>query len=223
MNVWRKDAHGRFTFANTGFCQATGRTLNDLLGKTDYDVFPQIAAEKYRGDASRIMASGEKMDLTEEHETADGKKMYVRVVKLPIRNAESQLRLLVNDPALLNSSCCEFIPTDRPFASPIDTTYADAITTALQHRPDISKAIRDLRKTTVELGVAKNDLLPQLDLLLNTYIAGLNGNSDIFNSYVNQFSGGRPGFTVGLQFEVPIGNRAAAARFLQPRGYSGCI
>ncbi|MCA9216948.1 MAG: TolC family protein [Planctomycetales bacterium] len=132
--------------------------------------------------------------------------------KTSIRNAESQLRLLVNDPGMLNSSCIEFIPTDVPFSNPINTTYGDAISTALAHRPDISKAIRDLRSTTVRLGVAKQDLLPQLDLLVSTYVAGLSGNNDVFASYADQFSDGRPGYTVGLQFEVPIGNRAAQAR-----------
>lgn len=129
-----------------------------------------------------------------------------------IKNAQSQLRLLVNDDSLLNSSCYEFLPSDQPLNQDLGVAIGDALATALSHRPDISQAIRELRSTAVRLGVAKNDLLPQLDLLVSTYVAGLNGNTDVYAAYVNQFNDGRPGFTVGLQFEVPLGNRGAWAR-----------
>ena len=130
-----------------------------------------------------------------------------------IRNAESQLRLLVNDPSMLNSSCMEFIPADVPMTESTELPIQEAIRTALTYRPDISQAIQELRATTVRVGVAQNDLLPQLDLFFGTYVAGLNGNSDVFNAVVNQFSDGRPGYNFGVRFEWPLGgNRAANAR-----------
>ena len=129
-----------------------------------------------------------------------------------IRNAESQLRLLVNDPSMLNSSCMEFLPGDVPMTGSMEMPINEAIRTALTYRPDISQAIRDLRASTVRIGVARNDLLPQLDMFIGTYVAGLNGNSDVFNAVVNQFSDGRPGYNFGLQFEMPLGMRAANAR-----------
>ena len=88
----------------------------------------------------------------------------------------------------------------------------DAISTALANRPDISRAIRAVKSTSVRLGVAKNDLLPRLDLLVGSYVAGLEGSSDVPQAFVNQFRDGRPGFNVGFDFEIPIGNRAARAR-----------
>ena len=33
MNVWRKDAAGRFTFANEGWCQTMEIRLDELIGK----------------------------------------------------------------------------------------------------------------------------------------------------------------------------------------------
>lgn len=88
MNVWRKDADGRFTFANQGFCQASGRTLEKLLGQTDFDLFPRELAEKYRQDDERVMADGQTLDAIEEHLTGDGDKLFVRVIKLPIRDSQ---------------------------------------------------------------------------------------------------------------------------------------
>jgi len=81
-----------------------------------------------------------------------------------------------------------------------------------QRLPTAPRAIRNVKSTSVRLGVAKNDLLPKLDLLVGSYVAGLEGDSDVSQAFVNQFRDGRPGFNVGFDFEMPIGNRAARAR-----------
>ena len=134
-----------------------------------------------------------------------------------IRNSESQLRLLVNDPALKNISPGQLTPLDVPSRIEVPLSMSDSLTTALAHRPDISKAIRSMRSTTVRLGVARNEILPRLDFLVNTYVAGLEGKGQVFKAWGDQLSEGRPGFTVGLQFEVPLGNRAANARYNRRR------
>lgn len=90
MNVWRKDAEGRFTFANQGFCAATGRSLEQLLGKTDFDLFPPELAQKYRSDDAAVLATGETFSSMEEHLTANQEVMYVRVVKLPVQDANGK-------------------------------------------------------------------------------------------------------------------------------------
>jgi outer membrane protein TolC len=84
--------------------------------------------------------------------------------------------------------------------------------TALQNRPDISKAIKEMKATSVRLDMAKKDVLPKLDLILSTYVAGLEGDSEVGKAFGNQFDQGEPGYSVGLLFEVPLGNRAARAR-----------
>src|SRR6266481_5226183 len=40
QNIFRKDRQERFTFANTQFCRVLGKTLDEILGKTDFDFFP---------------------------------------------------------------------------------------------------------------------------------------------------------------------------------------
>ena len=53
QNILRKDLQGRFTFANRKFCQSIGKRLEDIIGKTDYDLFPQELAGKYHRDDLR--------------------------------------------------------------------------------------------------------------------------------------------------------------------------
>ena len=131
-----------------------------------------------------------------------------------IKNAQSQLRLLVNSPDISGSGGMEFTPMDLPTMDqlPVDIELADVMSTALMNRPDISRSIRDLHAANVRLGVARNDALPKLDMIVGTYLAGLEGDSDVFQSWTKQFTEGSPGFNVGFDYEFPIGNRAAKAR-----------
>ena len=132
-----------------------------------------------------------------------------------IRNAESHLRLLVNDPEMLNSGPIELTPTESPAAMPSPTGLRDSLETALVNRPDISRAIREMRASGVRIGVSKSELLPKLDFIVTSYVAGLQNRTQIVDSIGNQFTDGRPGYTIGLEFEVPLGNRAARAKLEQ--------
>lgn len=130
-----------------------------------------------------------------------------------IRNAESRLRLLVNSPRMLEASQLELLPSDMPPTMHVDISVTGSLQTALVNRPDIGEAIQRVKATGVRLGVARQDLLPKLDLILNTYVAGLMGSGEIGQAWADQFSVGEPGYTVGMLFEVPLGNRAAGAQY----------
>jgi sigma-B regulation protein RsbU (phosphoserine phosphatase) len=91
QNIFRKDLRGRFTFANQQFCRTLGRTLEHILGKTDADFFPPELAQKYQADDRRVMTTGQNFSTVEEHQLPDGRKIFVEVVKTPLRGAYSQI------------------------------------------------------------------------------------------------------------------------------------
>lgn len=132
-----------------------------------------------------------------------------------IRNAESQLRLLVNDPEMLNGGPVEFTPMEAPSMAPMPVGLRESLQEALVNRPDISHAIRQMRASGVRMGVSKSEMLPKLDFIVSSYVAGLENKAQFVDSFNNQFTQGRPGYTVGMEFEVPLGNRAAKARVEQ--------
>ena len=72
QNIFRKDSAGRFTFANTRFCEELGKPRREIIGKTDFDFFPADLAGKYREDDLGIIESGESLDAVEEHVTPEG-------------------------------------------------------------------------------------------------------------------------------------------------------
>ena len=87
QNILRKDREGRFTFGNRRFCETVGRPFEQILGLTDFDMFPPSLAEKYCADDRRVMEREETFESVEEHVTPDGETHYVQVVKAPLRDA----------------------------------------------------------------------------------------------------------------------------------------
>ena len=84
QNIFRKDLEDRFTFANQQFCKSLGRRLEEIVGKTDFDFFPQELAANYQEDDRRVRETGTAYDTVEEHRPPGGGKMYVQVVKTPL-------------------------------------------------------------------------------------------------------------------------------------------
>jgi phosphoserine phosphatase RsbU/P len=84
QNVFRKDLQGRFTFANRQYCRHYHAKLEDILGKTDFDFFPKELAEKYQADDVRVMATGQTLEIGEEHQPLGQSKSVVQVVKTPL-------------------------------------------------------------------------------------------------------------------------------------------
>lgn len=87
QHIIRKDSQGRFTFANQRFCQMVGRDPKEILGRTDFDLFPQEMAEKFRRDDQMVMQSRQPLDIIEANQTKDGQKRYVHVIKTPLLDA----------------------------------------------------------------------------------------------------------------------------------------
>jgi PAS domain S-box-containing protein len=86
QNIFRKDREGRVTFGNQRYCATLGLALDKLIGKTDFDLFPAALAAKYREDDHRVQESGVPLDVVEEHVLPNGRKIYVQVIKTPIRD-----------------------------------------------------------------------------------------------------------------------------------------
>lgn len=47
LNVMRKDLHGRVTFGNRMFCETAGKPLEEILGRSDHELYPAALADKY--------------------------------------------------------------------------------------------------------------------------------------------------------------------------------
>jgi len=90
QNILRKDAQGRFSFANHVFARTIGKSLDEIIGKTDFDLFPKELAKKFRQDDERVLASGKPFETVEESRNAAGDKIHVQVIKTPLLDDENR-------------------------------------------------------------------------------------------------------------------------------------
>ena len=91
LSVFQKDRQFRLLFGNRRFCAALGRTLEEIRGRTDFDLFPKELAEKYRRDDLRVLETGALFEDVEEIATADGQRLFIHVLKAPIRDAAGRI------------------------------------------------------------------------------------------------------------------------------------
>lgn len=67
LHVFRKDLEGRYTFVNRAFCDALGKAADDVIGRTDFDLFSHDLALVAQAREARVRASGEVFETLEEH------------------------------------------------------------------------------------------------------------------------------------------------------------
>lgn len=133
-----------------------------------------------------------------------------------VRNAEDRLRALVNDPSL-DSEFIELIPMDAPGYAEFPVSMQESLSMAIQHRPEVNQALKQIKAACLRVNMSKNELMPVLNLVTEAYVSGLRPDSDIGQAWGDQFTRGAPSYSIGLQFEVPINNRAARARHTRRR------
>jgi PAS domain S-box-containing protein len=84
--LFHKDRDGRMIWVNEACCRFIGRTAEEIIGRTDYQLFPATIAQKYRDDDYRVMSEVKPFRSFETVNHADGRAHFVYVVKVPHRD-----------------------------------------------------------------------------------------------------------------------------------------
>lgn len=137
---------------------------------------------------------------------------YMEVVR-DVKNAEDQLKVLLNDPDLLLSQDIEIVPTEEPFMAQMAHDQLEAVRTALEERSEIRAARQQIEQARINTSVAKNGTLPRLDVTFDYEVQGLGNNAD--TSFDHLTTNRYISYVVGVQFAVPIGNRGPRAAWRQ--------
>ncbi len=87
LSVVRKDLLGRIEFANEAFCASVGRSASELIGQTDFDLFPTKIAKLSMEMDQAVIQSGQPEHIVEERLSSDGRQIYVEVLRLPQINS----------------------------------------------------------------------------------------------------------------------------------------
>jgi PAS domain S-box-containing protein len=87
QNIFRKDLNGRFTFVNGAFCKTVKRQKSQLIGVTDFDLFPEELARRYVEDDRQVISTGNSLEKTEVNVTPDGQRHWFHVIKTLLLDA----------------------------------------------------------------------------------------------------------------------------------------
>lgn len=94
--VYIKDTASRFLRLNHATARELGvSTVEEAIGKTDRDFFPEALAEEYMSDERRLLAAGEAMVSKPERQTMSDDGRWVLATKVPFRDAHGDIVGLV--------------------------------------------------------------------------------------------------------------------------------
>ncbi|MEK0445324.1 MAG: hypothetical protein RLZZ399_645 [Verrucomicrobiota bacterium] len=93
IQCWIKDRHGAFVWANQAlirWCSTEGHT-DDVIGKTDYDMFPKEIADRFREDDEKVLAGNPVINRVESVVGPDHLTSWNLTTKLPYRDSEGNV------------------------------------------------------------------------------------------------------------------------------------
>ncbi len=149
-----------------------------------------------------------------------------------IKKNEDILKCLINPDPKGDIRSLKIEPVDKPTFKPLSISLDEALKEAMAKRPDLEVDRTTILTNQINFSVAKNQLLPQLDLNLAYWSPGISGdrilylNNDPFMGVVigKEKAGASKAlrdatkflyqnWTVGLTLSIPVGNLVSRANY----------
>ena len=132
----------------------------------------------------------------------------VILAETAVKDAEDVLKEILNIPQIMDTWQLRIRPTDQPTFAPLSTlVLEDKIEQAFKDRPDIIESQLDIESRRIARQEAENQRLPRLDLQAQGRLSAFGG--DVGGSLSDLPEARGYEWSFGLQFEYPLGNRAA--------------
>ncbi len=147
------------------------------------------------------------VDVLQAEAAVASRVEQVLVTEKTIRDQEDQLRRLLNPTEEDLRQDVHLTLLDQPVATLEPISLQEAIDTAIEHRPEIVQAMKNMETSDLNTKFAKNQILPNLSFQGTMGMAGLG--KDYGNSVNNNFSGDFYNYGAGLVLSYPLGNRSA--------------
>ena len=81
--AWLKDVQGRFIAVNEPFAKACGLKVEEIINKTDLDIWPRELALNYRADDQEVMESKKRKCVQEKLMYQEGGEQWIETIKTP--------------------------------------------------------------------------------------------------------------------------------------------
>ncbi|MFA7256520.1 MAG: response regulator [Kiritimatiellales bacterium] len=90
-HIYYMDRDSRILGANPACCKHHGQSVEEMIGKTDLDFYPNEMGKKLYHEEQALMTSGEIVREREKHVASDGGIIYLESVKSPLRSPSGQI------------------------------------------------------------------------------------------------------------------------------------
>ncbi|WP_231603714.1 PAS domain-containing sensor histidine kinase [Neorhodopirellula pilleata] len=90
LSLLIKARDGRRVFANEAYLTWRGLQWDEVVGKTDRELFPESIASQYIADDQRVMETGQSTHAVEQTRIADGSLGWIERVKSPVCDAHGK-------------------------------------------------------------------------------------------------------------------------------------
>jgi len=88
--IFIKDVAGKYLKINRWFEQLFHVSEEQVVGKTDFDLFPEATARKFRDNDLKVIETGRSLEVEEEAPQEDGPHTYLSV-KFPLRKTDGTI------------------------------------------------------------------------------------------------------------------------------------
>jgi len=147
------------------------------------------------------------VDVLQAEAAVASRVEQVLVAEKTIRDQEDQLRRLLNPAEEDLRQDVRLIPLDQPVVTLEPISLQEAIDLAIEQRPEIVQAKKNMETSDLNTKFAKNQILPNLSFQGTMGMAGLG--KDYTDSVNQNFSGDFYNYGAGLVLSYPLGNRSA--------------
>jgi len=90
QKIFLKDRSSVYLSCNENLAKDFKIKAEEIVGKTDYDLFPKELAEKYRADDKQIIELGWTKDIEEKY-IQEGQEFIVHTVKTPVKDRQGNI------------------------------------------------------------------------------------------------------------------------------------
>ncbi len=129
------------------------------------------------------------------------------------QDVQDALARLLADVQINVLSGYEVVPTTPAIEEQVHVSATEQMMTALRHNPLLEQARLAVAASAINVRVAKNQTLPNLELTASTGLQGLSRQAK--QAHDELFRGDYLSYSIGLTLEYPVGNRERLASLRQ--------
>ena len=151
------------------------------------------------------------VDVLQAEAAVASRVEQVLIAEKAIRDQEDQLRRLLNPSEEELRQDMRLVPTDELVKTLDPISLPEAIDVAMERRPEILQANKNIETSDLNAKFAKNQLLPNLSFQGTSGLAGLG--ASVGDMLKRNFSGDFYNYGAGLVWSIPLGNRSAISQY----------